>query len=42
VLVRDAGDDDMAFEIIHIGLDDRLRLRRLLLDQVLHRARPTH
>ena len=40
VLVRDAGDDDMAFEIIHIGLDDRLRLRRLLLDQVLHRARP--
>ncbi|MGO9210071.1 MAG: hypothetical protein ACLP2H_08150 [Terriglobales bacterium] len=42
VLVRDAGDDDMAFEIIHINLDDRLRLRRLLLDQVLHRARPTH
>ena len=42
VLVRDAGDDDMAFEIIHIDLDDRLRLRRLLLDQVLHRARPTH
>jgi len=39
VLVRDAGDDDMAFEIIHINLDDRLRLRRLLLDQVLHRAR---
>jgi len=39
VLVRDAGDDDMAFEIIHIGLDDRLRLRRLLADQVLHRAR---
>jgi len=38
VLVRDAGDDDMAFEIIHIALDDRLRLRRLLLDQVLHRA----
>jgi len=41
VLVRDAGDDDMAFEIIHINLDDRLRLRRLLLEQVLHRARPT-
>ncbi|MFZ3210724.1 MAG: hypothetical protein WA188_04355, partial [Terriglobales bacterium] len=39
VLVRDAGDDDMAFEIIHIGLDDRLRLRRLLADQLLHRAR---
>ncbi len=39
VLVRDAGGDDMAFEIIHIGLDDRLRLRRLLLDQVLQRAR---
>ncbi len=42
VLVRDAGDDDMAFEIIHIGLDDRLRLRRLLVEQVLHRARLTH
>jgi len=41
VLVRDAGDDDMAFEIIHINLDDRLRLRRLLVEQVLHRTRPT-
>jgi len=40
VLVRDAGDDDMAFEIIHINLDDRLRLRHLLVEQVLHRARP--
>jgi len=39
VLVRDAGDDDMAFEIIHITLDDRFRLRRLLLDQVIHRVR---
>jgi len=35
VLVRDTGSDDIAFEIIHINLDDRLRLRRLLLDQAL-------
>jgi hypothetical protein len=40
VLVRDTGDDEMAFEIIHIKHDDRLRLRRLLIDQVLHRAGP--
>lgn len=38
VLVRDTGSDDLAFEIIHISLDDRLRLRRLLLDQALRRA----
>jgi hypothetical protein len=40
VLVRDTGHDEMAFEIIHIKHDDRLRLRRLLIDQVLHRADP--
>jgi hypothetical protein len=34
VLVRDAGDDDLAFEIIHIDHDHRFRLRRLLIDQV--------
>ena len=38
VLVRDTGTDDIAFEIIHISLDDRLRLRRLLLDQAVRRA----
>jgi len=38
VLVRDTGTDEVAFEIIHISLDDRLRLRRLLLDQALRRA----
>jgi hypothetical protein len=37
VLVRQTGSDEMAFEIIHIDLDERLRLRRLLLDQMLHR-----
>jgi hypothetical protein len=36
VLVRDTGSEAMAFEIIHIDLDDRLRLRRLLLDQAQH------
>lgn len=41
VLVRDTGSDDVAFEIIHINLDDRLRLRRLLLDQALRRSRRT-
>jgi hypothetical protein len=39
VLVREADDDNMAFEIIHINHDDRFRLRRLLLDQALQRAR---
>jgi len=37
VLVRDTGSDDIAFEIIHISLEDRLRLRRLLLDQAVRR-----
>jgi hypothetical protein len=41
VLVRDSGDSEMAFEIIHINHGDRLRLRRLLLDQVLHPASQT-
>ena len=41
VLVRDTGGDDLAFEIIHIDLDDRLRLRRLLLDEALHHVRAT-
>ena len=39
VLVRDTGGDDLAFEIIHIDHDDRLRLRRLLLDEALHHVR---
>ena len=39
VLVRDTGGDDLAFEIIHIDLDDRLRLRRLLLDEALYHVR---
>jgi len=39
VLMRDTGGDELAFEIIHIGLDDRLRLRRLLLDEALSHAR---
>ena len=39
VLVRDTGSDELAFEIIHIDHDDRLRLRRLLLDEALHHAR---
>jgi len=39
VLVRETGSDDLAFEIIHIDLDDRLRLRRLLLDEALQHAR---
>jgi hypothetical protein len=38
VVVRDTGGDDMAFEIIHINHNDRFRLRRLLLDQVLRLA----
>ena len=41
VLVRDTHTDDVAFEIIHISLDDRLRLRRLLLDQAVHRSSRT-
>ena len=37
VLVRQTGNGEMAFEIIHIDLEERSRLRRLLLDQMLHR-----
>jgi hypothetical protein len=39
VLVRDTPGENLAFEIIHMDHDDRFRLRRLLLDQALHRVR---
>jgi hypothetical protein len=36
VVVRDTGDNDIAFEIIDISHEDRFRLRRLLLEEALH------
>jgi hypothetical protein len=40
VLVRDARDaDEVAFEIIHIDLEDRSRLRRLLGEQLQSRGK---